>query len=188
MATNELTETWDRFISGDDKAFVRLYKAHTQFLYAYGMRFTSDSELVKDCIHDLFLKLYRDRKTIVRPQNIKVYLLVAFKNRLYNALNRSSRFQGLHSDEQSFSFIHSVEEEFLENEAGRMERERVESVLSVLSPRQREIIYYRYIQELTLQEICLLMELNYQSVQNLIQKALAKARSHLNVKNKGKGV
>lgn len=39
---------------------------------------------------------------------------------------------------------------------------------------RKEIIYYRYIQELPMNEICEIMNLSYQSAQNLIQKAFHK--------------
>ncbi|MDL2222388.1 sigma-70 family RNA polymerase sigma factor [Parabacteroides sp. OttesenSCG-928-N08] len=168
-------------MSGSDKAFGELYKNYTQFLYEYGMRFTSDSDLVKDCIHDLFLKIYKQRKTLIRPANIKVYLLVSLKNQLLNVLKQSSRYQQSDDEEGFFSFSLSVEEEYIEDERQRMERQLVDSFLSVLSPRQKEVIYYRYLQELSIQDICLLMNINYQSAQNLIQKALSNLRSRHNI-------
>lgn len=49
--------------------------------------------------------------------------------------------------------------------------------MSQLPSRQKEVIYYRYIQELKLDEITGLMGMNYQSVQNLLQRSLKKFRA-----------
>ncbi|WP_455786691.1 RNA polymerase sigma factor, partial [Parabacteroides goldsteinii] len=54
----------------------------------------------------------------------------------------------------------------------------INEILALLTPRQKEIIYYRFIQELSMDEICILMNLNYQSAQNLIQRSLKKVRQN----------
>ena len=55
----------------------------------------------------------------------------------------------------------------------------IRTVLSLLTDRQREIIYYRYIEELSIEEIAVLTEMNYQSVQNTIQRSLKRIRESL---------
>lgn len=171
---DELLERWDRFVAGDDEAFAWLYKNHTSILYEYGMRFTSDGDLVKDCIHDLFLTLYKNRKDITKPRNLKAYLLVSLKNRLFNALKHSAMADRIGDDDYLFNLIDSVEDIYIDSEMKEHIRKKVDYVLSKMSPRQKEIIYYRYIQELSMDEICEMMNLSYQSAQNLIQKAFHK--------------
>lgn len=46
----------------------------------------------------------------------------------------------------------------------------------MLTPRQREIIYYRFIEEMEYDEICQIMDINYQSAYNLLQRSLQKVR------------
>ena len=181
---DELVEIWDKFVSGDEEAFAWLYKSHTSFLYEYGLRFTADDELVKDCIHDLFFTIYKNRKSMAKPHNIKAYLLVSLKNGLLNALKHSSRSDHIgDEDEYVFTLADSVEDEYIKTETEGEVKKTVELVLSKLSPRQKEIIYHRYIQELSMSEICDIMNLTYQSAQNLIQKAFHKISSDEDIKN-----
>ena len=70
----------------------------------------------------------------------------------------------------------SVEDQFIEDESLHNETHQVQKMLSVLIPRQKEIMYYRFVQELPMEVICRLMDLNYQSAQNLIQRSLKKIR------------
>ena len=42
----------------DEDFFDKLYSKYVQVLFVYGLQFTSDRELVKDCIQDVFVKLY----------------------------------------------------------------------------------------------------------------------------------
>ncbi|MDR2916227.1 MAG: sigma-70 family RNA polymerase sigma factor [Tannerella sp.] len=170
----ELLKKWEEFLAGDEEAFAWLYKNHTGLLYEYGMRFTADDDLVKDCIHDLFLTLYKNKGSITKPRDVKAYLLVSLKNRLLNAMKHSSFSDSVEDRDYVFNLVDSVEDEYIESETKEDIRRMVELVLSKLSPRQKEIIYYRYIQELSMTEICEIMNLSYQSAQNLIQKAFHK--------------
>lgn len=72
----------------------------------------------------------------------------------------------------------TVEDEFINNEQYNNQQKKVKEILSILTPRQKEIIYYRFIQEMSMEEICILMDMNYQSAQNLIQRSLKKIRQN----------
>lgn len=71
------------------------------------------------------------------------------------------------------------ERETTQNIEKKEEEENLLRLLAVLTERQREAIYYRYIEELNIDEIGVLMDMNYQSVQNLIQRSLKKMRDIL---------
>jgi RNA polymerase sigma factor (sigma-70 family) len=79
----------------------------------------------------------------------------------------------------------AVEDEYIDNEQFLRRKEIIERLLSVISPRQKEIVYYRFIQELQWDEICKLMNLNYQSAQNLLQRALKKMRENFDPEDAG---
>lgn len=59
----------------------------------------------------------------------------------------------------------TVEDEFVNNEQYNNQQKKVKEILSILTPRQKEIIYYRFIQEMSMEDICILMDINYQSAQ-----------------------
>lgn len=169
---------WSLFLSGNDKAYSWLYKTYIQILYSYGTRFTSDDELIKDCIQEVFISLWKSRSKLPLPDNIKVYLMISLKNCLIRHLYKSELFRNYDSNEIiTFSILEpTVEEEYIDNEDFFHLQQKVKEILAILTPRQQEIIYYRFIQELSFEEICSLMDLNYQSAQNLIQRSLKKIR------------
>lgn len=49
-------------------------------------------------------------------------------------------------------------------------------MLESLTPRQKEVLYYRYMKNLTYDEIGEIMQMNYQSILNLIQRSIKKLR------------
>lgn len=169
---------WQEFVSGNDDSYCWIYTTYAQKLYQYGMCFTTDTELVKDCIQDIFTYLYRNKAQLVSPDNIKVYLFTALKNNLIKQIHKETITENLIED-VPFVLELTVEEQFIQDEQYKNERKQVEKILSLLTSRQKEIIYYRFIQEMSMEEICTLMDLNYQSAQNLIQRSLKKIRSSM---------
>jgi RNA polymerase sigma factor (sigma-70 family) len=152
-----------------------LYQEQVDALYSYGCKFTADRGLVKDCIHDVFVKLY-EKEDISAIRNLKFYLLRSFKNRLLDEL---SRVQPENIDEATFSYLHEVSDEsrLLEiNETEQLLKDYVEKIFENLTGRQKEAIYLYYIEELTYEEICEMLGMNYQSVRNLIHRALIRLR------------
>ena len=49
MKKEEDFALWNQFLEGDEKAYLYIYKLYAQDMYSYGMLFTTNSELVKDC-------------------------------------------------------------------------------------------------------------------------------------------
>lgn len=169
---------WMNFINGNDDCFEIIYRKYADVLFRYGIQFTPDGNLVQDAIHDIFVKLYNDRKKLKAEANTKFYLFACLKNRLYNLLKRELFFDKIDPEENEY--LDQGAEEAVTNALNQSEIQRtVQTVLGVLTDRQREIIYYRYIEELSIEEIAALTEMNYQSVQNSIQRSLKKIRDSL---------
>ena len=167
---------WKLFLEGDDQAYSWIYTHYIQVLYNYGLQITPDSEIVKDCIQDVFVKIYKAKKKLTVPQNPKVYLMIALKNKIYNTFNQE-RLQknyafSLYQTEEQLT----VKNEFIDQEARHEEMNNIKRMMKILTPRQREVIYYRFIEELSYDDICQIMGLNYQSAYNLLQRSLQKIR------------
>lgn len=71
----------------------------------------------------------------------------------------------------NYEFDLSVEEKIIETEDETSQKHTVAHLLNTLSPRQREIIYYRFFEGLDYSSICELMGLNYQSAHNLLARS-----------------
>lgn len=166
---------WKSFRNGDNDSFELIYKNYADILFRYGIQFTSNESLVKDAIHDVYVKLYNDRLRLKTEVNIKFYLFTCLKNHLYNLLKRELFFDKV--DLEEGEYLDPCAEEQVTVTLNQKELQHtVRKVLSMLTDRQREIIYYRYMEELSIEEIAILMDMNYQSVQNSIQRSIKKIR------------
>ena len=178
MQEDESKIKWSQFLAGDNEAYCWIYKVYIQMLFRYGHSFTSDTELIKDCIQDVFTGLYKNRERLIVPNNINVYLFVAIKNCIQRTLYKESIYERSAMEQVPFLLEPTVEDEFVNNEQYNNQQKKVKEILSILTPRQKEIIYYRFIQEMSMEDICILMDINYQSAQNLIQRSLKKIKQN----------
>lgn len=167
---------WERFIGGDDNAYTQLYNLYIDDLFAYGMHFTPDRESVKDCIQEVFITLYKNRSRQKNIGNLKCYLFASLKNELFDLFKKSVEYYQIDTIEPVFGVEYSVEDLFMEDEIDKYNQAKVNEILQSLTPRQHEVIYYRYVEEMSYEEIGLLMHMNYQSVRNLIYRSIQKAR------------
>ena len=76
--------------------FSQLYDKHVDSLFSFGSKFTSDRELIKDCIQDVFVKLFNKKETLDKVCNIESYLYVSLRNRINDEFRRQVRL----SDEE----------------------------------------------------------------------------------------
>jgi len=174
-------ENWLAFINGSKEAYENIYKKYAKAMYIYGLHITSDKELIEDAIHDVFVKLYNNRQKLpAEISNIRFYLFVSLKNILYNQFSKDQDTFRLNILESTIiPTHHSAEEELIENEQIRQNEELVKLLNEKLSSRQQQIIYYRFVEQLSYKEIAVLMDINMQSAKNLMQNSLAKLRATL---------
>ena len=71
--------------------FTTLYNRHIDNLFAFGSRFSTDRELLKDCIQDVFVKLYTKRDALHEVDNLESYLYVSLRTRINDEYRRRSK-------------------------------------------------------------------------------------------------
>ena len=178
VQTNHSTDTLlASFQAGNMAAFSQLYNLHINVLFNYGLKLTIDKELLKDCIHDIFVKLYTKKDELGTIDNLRSYLFISLKNKLCDELRRRMYMSDTAVEEVSISTPTDVEDDYMEEEQRKNEFSLVRRLLDQLSPRQREALTLYYIEEKKYEDICEIMNMNYQSVRNLMHRGLTKLRS-----------
>lgn len=173
------TTLWHLLIQGDRKALEVIYQRYYVLLLNYGLKCTSDRELIKDCIHDLFVYLYHNTRISIEGITVRAYLLRALKNSLFNKL------VGLERERDSLdtsSFEIPTDEDLFEQMFPQNDRDfalaqYLLKAIAQLPPHQKTALYLRYVKELPHKEIAAIMEINEQSSMNLTNRALLKLRS-----------
>lgn len=78
---------------------------------------------------------------------------------------------------QSEEHFSTPETIYINKEQEKNTHMKVHAMMSSLTTRQREIVYYRYIKDMSIDEISKITDMNYQSVSNSIQRALGRVRN-----------
>lgn len=173
--TDDIT-VWNSFLAGNDEAYELIYKQHVRKLFLYGTTLTTDEELVKDCIHDVFIHIYKNRRNLGETNNIRLYLISALKNAMRMVFRKQKTYDKYtDSLKEDLTDLTDNTIETIINIEDEIERKsQIETVWNILTGRQKEIIYYRFIEGMSLSEISKRENINYQSVANIVQRALKK--------------
>lgn len=107
---------------------------------------TLDKELLKDCIHDIFVKLYVKKDELGTIDNLKSYLFISLKNKLCDELRRRMYMSDTAVEEVNAISSMDVEEDYVEEEQQKNDFLIGETFIgAVISPSARSayIILYR---------------------------------------------
>lgn len=177
MLTGKCHTEWARFKSGDVTALESIYREHIRSLIHYGLKITDDLDLIKDSIQDLFIELWRDRQNLADTDQPKYYLFRALRNKLSKSLSKQSFIgEGELYLSSGKLVTEYVELEVVDKEQETQIKRTIEQVLKKLPRRQQEAVYLRFYQNVPYEVIAAMMNMNYQSVLNLMQRALRSMR------------
>ena len=180
MPSEQFHEVWNSFKNGSWISYRQLYDDHYRALNNYGYKFTRDISLIEDSIHDLFVKLWTNRSSLGNPPpSIRNYLYKALRNILFRKLKLHSRFAFLDDDNYAYTFEVSCDSQLMEDEEEKLLRERIKEILEKLPARQKEIVYLRFYEGLSYDEVADVMSIDIHSVYKLWYKAIENLKDSL---------
>lgn len=149
-------------------------------MFRYANLFCS-KEKSQDCVQDVFADIWVYRHSLSNSVIVKAYLLASVRRRIARLRERNRGFKETVSiDSIKVLFDTSTEYQFILDEESVAKVERINMVLNKLPARQKEALYLRYYQGLGVEEIVDVLQINYQSVNNLLYRALLQIRKKLN--------
>jgi len=172
---------WHQLMEGDRRGLEGLYVQFSRELFRYGMAVQPDRTLVKDCIQELFIDLWKYRKSIKYTDNVKKYLCRSLSNRMYREINLEKRRVGQNPLEVCEALYDSHDPKSWPTNYQPDEEEifKLRDAMGNLPIRQREIIQHVYFDKLSSEETAKKMGIAVQSVYTLTWKAITKLRQSL---------
>lgn len=169
---------WSNLKNGDEKSFSMLFERYYADLVRYGNSLSPYEEKVQDCIQDVFTDIWVYRETLQNSVVVKAYLLSSVRKRIARLYDRDHIFRKTTStDSIAFLLEFSVEHDLVEDD--EITREKVthlNKLLNDLPVRQKEALYLRYHQGLSVEQIAEMLDVNYQSASNLLHRGLLSLR------------
>lgn len=179
---NEI-ELWDEFRGGSHEAFSKLYQHFINPLFSYSVGITADKDLIKDCLHDLFVELWKNHVNLGPTTSVKFYLMASIKRKLVRHIDGNLKSLNNHViyTRDYVEDLPSQESLLILKEVQAEMNLKVANSLHLLSRRQREAIQLKFYKNLDTDQISEQMNINAQSVYNLIFGALRVMRDGLRV-------
>jgi RNA polymerase sigma factor (sigma-70 family) len=173
---NHEAELWKAFKNGDRTAYEQLFDSYYSPMYQYGRRILPDTELLKDCIQDVFLKIWQSKENLADVISIQAYLFRALKVRLIKAQEKALKKTSVFEKEPAEVSHESLLITWQEDEATTI---RLQHLIGQLTKRQQEAIHLRFYQQMSYEEISEVMQVSNQGIRNLIYHAIKFLRENM---------
>lgn len=171
---------WESVKKGNELAFSSLFKKFINPLYNYGMHFFADSDLVKDCIQELFASIWLKKESLSDVVQVKFYLFKSFRNLFFARISAGKN--SIHQDvwdEEGGEMDDSKEAVWIQEEEEIENSRLVQIAVQGLTRRQREAVILRFYNSLESKQIAEVMGISVEAVHNLISKAIHLLRTKL---------
>ncbi|MBL0745297.1 RNA polymerase sigma factor [Chryseolinea lacunae] len=170
---------WSTFQLGNRDAFAALYHRYFKILVKNGLRISSDKDLVKDCIHDLFMEIWKNKLNLATPASVKAYLISSIHRKVIRQVKRMrTREKEIHHL-SVHEFAHSKEDQIISQQRQEEQQHKINKALCALTKRQKEVVYLKFYANLSYAEIANLMAISTESIYNLVSKAIDNLQGEL---------
>jgi len=174
---NEDANLWIQFKEGNDHSFYLLYDQYSDNLYKYGCHFSKNKDFVKDCIHDLFLELYKYRERLSVTDNVQFYLFRSLRRIIHK---ERVKLIPVVYDEMIYSPDNiqdlSCEDSIIASETEAENRVFLNEAMKTLSNRQHEALSLKFEHNQSYHEIAEIMGISVESARTMIYRALKELR------------
>lgn len=173
---------WERLKNGEIDALGALYDEHVDKLYQYGKSLCSDNDVVKDCIHDLFLDLYKYRNNLSTPANVEYYLLKSLKNKILK--DSKSNVVAVDFDEnlnmQRAELVgNSIEDSMIQHEVYVEKHSKLTFAMNALTKQQRRGINLRFVEDKSYQDIAEMLNVSIESARTIVYRGIKLLRQNM---------
>ncbi len=160
-----------RMQAGDDDAVRDLYAQYGQRLYAYALRLTDDPATAEDVTQNTLVTVWRTAHTFRAEGRLIAWLLGIVHHTAMKAHRNRTNYLGDMAEENLSEDQPSPEEQAQAKDERRWIRQGMQS----LSPEHRAVLELVFYQELSLNEVALVLDVPLGTVKS----RLSYARTHL---------
>jgi RNA polymerase sigma factor (sigma-70 family) len=162
---------WNAFRNNNKEAFAVIYYRFFIVLLQKGLQISCDRELVKDCIHDLFVEIWKNKMNLATPVSVRAYLIASIQRKIFRQLKKF-RTQKTEIHKIPMEIVYSKEDQLISEQLAQDQKYMVSRAVDSLTKRQKEAIHLKFYANLSYDEIAGMMKISTDSIYNLISKAI----------------
>lgn len=166
----------------DRKRFTDIYNQESDALFRFCLFRVSDREKALELTQETFTRLWSSIASGKKIENPRALLYVVARHLIIDWYRRikSVSWESLSTENGDKKFDPSDEQSVLEIETNA-DIGRVLSMLDILDPKYREVIYLRYVEDLTPKDIAEILELNTNIVSVRLTRGIEALRKLMNI-------
>lgn len=174
IKNNGEIEVWDKFIhDGNLDALSQIYFHYYDLLFNYGLKHTTDKQVVEDAIQNVFINLIKLRKSIGDVKNVSGYLMSTFRRQLLSDQNKQKKIILTEEiPEVRFDFFRSPDQDISEKEDMEQLHLTIKKCIGHLTAKQQEIIFLRFESEISYEEIAKMLNISVDSCYKSVYRTL----------------
>jgi RNA polymerase sigma-70 factor (ECF subfamily) len=155
-----------RVRSGDLQAVTELYSRWKNGLFRFCLRMVSDTNAAEDIIHDAFVKLIEERRSVHDPAALRSWMYTVVRNGALSFLKRGKRLRPIDDDDENIFDVAMPES--LESVE---QKRQIERLLDRLLPQYKEVLLLREYESMNYEEIAAVTASSVSSVKSRLFKA-----------------
>lgn len=163
-------------ISGDKKAFAKIYNELFDGLWRYIMSRIGDKDITSDITSESFIALYENIKNIDESRAVKSYLYQIAKSKMTKHYKKE-KSQPLSAYDLDWV---EIKDDFSDSKDKRETREQnrvhVEKILAELPDNYCEVLRLRFLSELKISEVAEILDKTESNIKVIQHRALKKAK------------
>jgi RNA polymerase sigma-70 factor, ECF subfamily len=161
-------ELLQRMKTGDEEAFVTLYRRRQGSVYRFALRMCGSEAIAEDVTQEVFIVLMREvEKFDARRAQVTTWLMGIARNQVLKHLERERRWVTIDDENDEKDFVFGGADPFAAF-AHKLTVEKVRQAVLTLPPHYREVVV-----------LCELNEMSYQETADVLGCAIGTVRSRL---------
>jgi len=159
--------------SGDREALNDLLKAVQEPLYRYIFNLVRQQHLAEDILQEVFIRIYRKLSWLNEPELFRPWAYRVATNESFRHLKREARWSDQIRDEDALRAIPSPP---LPEVCAPELLERLPQLIENISPASRALIILYYLQEMSLDEVAVVLDIPLGTVKSRLAYGLKMLR------------
>lgn len=151
----------------------QLYHRNYPTMLSYGLKLVGNKAMVEDAIQSLFLQFYNKKLNLQDHPAPDGYIVKSFRRELLRQNKSRIKMAG---KSMPVHIQFSPEDFIIMEEESNARKSQISELLNTLTHRQKEIVLLHYFESKSYQEIADILDMNYQSVLNNLQRSFRKIR------------
>ena len=173
----------EKFQNGDLYAFDLIVKRYKNQLLNFVYRFLGNAEEAEDLVQETFLRVYRNRKAYQKVAKFSTWIYTIAGNLAKTELRKRKRRKFFSISDLGYNEKdYDISDEAFNPEKdvdGRMKEEIIHKEIDDLSPKFREVILLRDVQQLSYEEISQIVNIPLGTVKSRVNRGRLKLQEKL---------